>query len=109
MAVNRQNYESGVPDGGDGGKGGSVYFKSTHRISSLHDLRRAHFKGNDGKSGRAKAQNGQDGKDKSFSVPLGTEIYEVFNSLKFRDAKIRKIKLAHKRNELEGELEDHIE
>lgn len=38
-------------DGGDGGDGGDVYFRSTARISSLYDLRRAHFFGNNGKPG----------------------------------------------------------
>ena len=40
-----------VPDGGDGGDGGDVYFRSSGRLSSLYDLRRAHFYGNDGKYG----------------------------------------------------------
>jgi hypothetical protein len=33
----------GLADGGNGGKGGDVYFRSTARLSSLYDLRRAHF------------------------------------------------------------------
>jgi GTPase involved in cell partitioning and DNA repair len=41
-----------VPDGGDGGHGGDVYFRSTGRLSSLYDLRRAHFYGNNGKYGQ---------------------------------------------------------
>lgn len=40
-----------IPDGGSGGKGGDVYFRSTGRLSSLYDLRRAHFLGNNGKYG----------------------------------------------------------
>ena len=40
-----------VPDGGDGGDGGDVYFRSSGRLSSLYDLRRAHFYGNNGKYG----------------------------------------------------------
>ena len=40
-----------VPDGGDGGDGGHVYFRSTGRLSSLYDLRRAHFFGNNGTNG----------------------------------------------------------
>ena len=40
-----------IPDGGDGGDGGDVYFRSSGRLSSLYDLRRAHFYGNDGKYG----------------------------------------------------------
>ena len=45
------NYLLEVPDGGDGGDGGDVYFRSTGRLSSLYDLRRAHFYGNNGKYG----------------------------------------------------------
>jgi GTPase involved in cell partitioning and DNA repair len=62
MAFSRENYGSSifdilieypieVPDGGDGGDGGDVYFRSSGRLSSLYDLRRAHFYGNDGKYG----------------------------------------------------------
>lgn len=40
-----------IPDGGEGGNGGDVYFRSTERLSSLYDLRRAHFYGNNGKYG----------------------------------------------------------
>lgn len=47
-------YFIAVPEGGNGGDGGDVYFKATSRILSLHDLRRAHFRGNHGKSGRVK-------------------------------------------------------
>ncbi len=44
------------PDGGDGGHGGSVYFRATGRLSSLYDLRRAHFFGNNGKYGLVRIQ-----------------------------------------------------
>jgi hypothetical protein len=47
--LNQKSIE--VPDGGDGGDGGDVYFRSSGRLSSLYDLRRAHFYGNDGKYG----------------------------------------------------------
>ena len=40
-------------------------------------MRRAHFKGNPGQSGKGKKGHGNDGKDVRFTVPLGTEIYEV--------------------------------
>ena len=68
------------PDGGSGGQGGDVVFKASGRISSLHDLRRAHFKGNNGKQGKGSQRFGADGAKKTFSVPLGTEIYQVKNS-----------------------------
>lgn len=57
-AFDRANYGSRVPDGGSGGHGGSVYFRSTGRVTSLHDLRRAHFKGNPGKSGKGQKRHG---------------------------------------------------
>lgn len=52
-------------------------FYASGRITSLHDLRRAHFKGNNGKSGKPKALDGRNGSDSKFLVPLGTEIYEI--------------------------------
>ena len=76
----RENFSSRVPDGGNGGDGGDVYFRSSGRITSLHDLRRAHFKGNHGKHGKREKKDGQKGADKAFNVPLGTEIYEIHNS-----------------------------
>lgn len=44
-------WDLGLPDGGNGGDGGDVYFRSTGRLASLYDLRRAHFLGNNGKPG----------------------------------------------------------
>ena len=82
IAQNRENYQSPRPDGGSGGDGGSVYFKSSGRITSLHDLRRAHFKGNNGKPGKGSQRFGQKGADKTYTVPLGTEIYLVHNSVR---------------------------
>jgi len=46
-------------------------------VSSLYDLRRAHFKGNDGKHGQGSMRDGLKGKDIYFNVPMGTEIHEV--------------------------------
>lgn len=47
----------------------------------MYELRRAHFKGNHGKSGKSQKSNGNHGKDIHYSVPLGTEIYEVKRSV----------------------------
>ena len=77
MAISRENYGSPAPDVGSGGDGGSVWFYASGRITSLHDLRRAHFKGNSGKSGKPKLLDGKNGSDSSFLVPLGTEIYKI--------------------------------
>jgi len=40
-----------IPDGGNGGDGGAVYFRATEKLNSLYDLRRAHFLGNNGGHG----------------------------------------------------------
>lgn len=57
-SFNRENYQSRIPDGGSGGDGGDVFFKANSRLNSLHDLRRAHFKGNNGKPGRSGSRHG---------------------------------------------------
>ena len=66
-----------MPDGGSGGKGGGVYFRASSRLSNLYELRRAHFKGNPGKPGKANQRHGHDGKDVRFSVPVGTEVHLI--------------------------------
>ena len=52
VAFSRENYGPRVPDGGCGGHGGTVYFSATSRLTSLYELRRAHFKGNPGQRGK---------------------------------------------------------
>ena len=52
VSYQRENYGFKVPDGGSGGDGGDVYFQSSSRLSNLYELRRAHFKGNNGKPGK---------------------------------------------------------
>lgn len=78
----RENYGFKLPDGGSGGHGGDVYFKATTRLNNLYELRRAHFKGNNGKPGKAMKANGTDGRDIEYSVPLGTEIFEIKRNTK---------------------------
>ena len=78
----RENYGFKLPDGGSGGQGGDVYFQATQRLSNLFELRRAHFKGNNGKPGKAQKRNGTDGKPVQYSVPLGTEIFEIKRNIK---------------------------
>lgn len=69
-----------IPDGGSGGNGGDVYFRATTRLSNLYELRRAHFKGNKGKNGKGQKRDGADGKHVRYSVPVGTEVYEIKKS-----------------------------
>lgn len=66
----------GGPDGGDGGRGGSVWIVADHNQASLlgfrdHPFRRA----TDGQHGTSKRQHGSGGKDIVVTVPVGTMVY----------------------------------
>jgi GTP-binding protein len=63
----------GGPDGGDGGRGGHVYFRVTHKVHSLVDYRgKKSIKAPDGKPGGGSNQTGADGEDIYLVVPRGT-------------------------------------
>ncbi len=65
----------GGPDGGDGGRGGSVYVVADPSISTLLEFsRRRHFKAKPGGHGRGKKQHGKAGEDLVVHVPVGTAI-----------------------------------
>lgn len=65
----------GGPDGGDGGRGGSVIIESSSRLQSLIDFRfRSHFKAERGVHGKGKDMHGRKGKDCTMIVPLGSII-----------------------------------
>ncbi len=65
----------GGPDGGDGGRGGSVYLVATQGVSTLLDFtRQRHFKAERGAHGRGARQHGKAGEDLMLKVPPGTHI-----------------------------------
>ena len=67
----------GGPDGGDGGKGGSVFFRATERLATLLDFKyRRLFKARNGEPGRGRSQTGKNGKDIVIEVPPGTLLYD---------------------------------
>ncbi len=67
----------GGPDGGDGGKGGSVFFRATDRLATLLDFKyRRLFRARNGEPGKGRSQTGKNGKDIVIEVPVGTLIYE---------------------------------
>ena len=83
--------EVGGPDGGDGGKGGSVVLKSERNLNSLIDYRyQQHFKAKRGGDGKGKKQTGRGGKDLFLSVPIGTQIFEEDNKTLLFDFKKEK-------------------
>ena len=65
----------GGPDGGDGGKGGSVVFESTTNLATLQDFRfKRSYQAESGQPGSGKNKAGRDGEDITVLVPVGTLI-----------------------------------
>jgi len=67
----------GGPDGGDGGKGGDVYFKVNTNSNTLIDFQNKKiFNAKNGERGAGKNKFGASGEDLVIEVPLGTVIYD---------------------------------
>ena len=80
--------EFGGPDGGDGGKGGSVILISERNLNTLIDYRyQQHFKAERGKDGSGKNKTGKGGEDLYLKVPLGTQVFEEDNKTLIYDFK----------------------
>ena len=72
--------EFGGPDGGDGGKGGSVVLKSERNLNTLIDYRyQQHFKAQRGEDGKGKKMTGKGGENLYLNVPIGTQVFEEDN------------------------------
>ena len=68
----------GGPDGGDGGRGGSVYIQATNDLNTLVDYRyRQHFKATPGEAGARQKMHGASGEDVTLKVPCGTIIRDA--------------------------------
>ncbi len=65
----------GGPDGGDGGKGGSIVFRADKDTNTLLDFRfNPELKAEDGKNGSGSRSAGRSGKDLIVEVPIGTVV-----------------------------------
>ena len=72
--------EFGGPDGGDGGKGGSVILKAEQNLNTLIDFRyQQHHKAKRGDNGAGQNRTGKSGEDLILKVPLGTQVFEEDN------------------------------
>ena len=72
--------EFGGPDGGDGGKGGSVILKAEQNLNTLIDFRyQQHHKAKRGENGAGQNQTGKSGEDLTLKVPIGTQVFEEDN------------------------------
>ena len=78
VSFRREKYiEYGGPDGGDGGRGGSVWVEAVEGLNTLIDFRyQQHFFAKNGQPGRGQQRTGKDGDDIILRVPAGTEILD---------------------------------
>ncbi|MDR3071410.1 MAG: GTPase ObgE [Endomicrobium sp.] len=86
----------GGPNGGNGGKGGDIYFEGDPHKSTLLDLSyKQKFEAPNGEKGSANNKFGRYGKDLVIKIPLGTLIFkngELFADLKAAGEKILVVK-----------------
>ena len=72
--------EFGGPDGGDGGKGGSVILRSERNLNTLIDYRfQQHHKAERGVNGSGQNRTGRGGENLFLKVPVGTQVFEEDN------------------------------
>ena len=78
VAFRREKFVlNGGPNGGDGGRGGDIWFKcdnNTHTLS--HFQRRMHIKADNGVQGEGSRMTGKSGAKKVIIVPPGTQIID---------------------------------
>ncbi len=77
---------AGGPDGGDGGKGGDVYFFVDQDSNTLVDFRfKKKFKAENGKNGEGAHRYGKSGEDLHIGVPIGTIIKDAQTGMVLAD------------------------
>ncbi len=76
VSFRREKYvAAGGPDGGDGGRGGNIYFEVDPDANTLIDFRyQKKFKAEDGKNGEGANRYGKSGEDLVIKVPIGTVV-----------------------------------
>jgi len=87
ISFRREKYiPKGGPDGGDGGKGGDVYFHAVENLDTLIDfVGKHHWHARNGQPGSGKNKHGSDGRDLIIPVPPGTIIYDTDTELLLKD------------------------
>ncbi|MFH1371097.1 MAG: GTPase ObgE [Planctomycetota bacterium] len=87
VSFRREKYvPKGGPDGGDGGKGGDVYFFTDPNLDTLMDFAGKHnWQAEDGKPGSGNNKTGANGEELIIRVPSGTLIYDADLDLLLKD------------------------
>ncbi len=77
---------AGGPDGGDGGRGGSIIFEVDEGLRTLMDFRyKKKYIAEDGEKGKSKKMYGKDGADLILKVPPGTIVRDEETNLIIAD------------------------
>lgn len=72
----------GGPDGGDGGRGGSVILRATNDVSDLSAFRRrSSWHAEPGGDGAGRRKTGRNGADRALDVPVGTVAIDADGSV----------------------------
>ena len=79
ISFRREKYvPKGGPDGGNGGKGGSVIFMADPQLSTLLDFRyKKKYQAKDGNPGDKNNMTGRNGADTIIRVPVGTIVKDA--------------------------------
>ncbi|NNC99782.1 MAG: GTPase ObgE [Gammaproteobacteria bacterium] len=79
LSFRREKYiPRGGPDGGDGGRGGSIHLMAIEGLNTLADFRFVrHYQALNGKTGAGKLKSGQSGEDLVIKVPIGTMVFDA--------------------------------
>ncbi|MDR0977948.1 MAG: GTPase ObgE [Endomicrobium sp.] len=85
VSFRREKYVPyGGPDGGNGGRGGNIYFEGDQHKTTLLDLSfKPRFKAEDGHRGLSSNKSGRYGSDLIIKIPLGTLV--IKNGIFFAD------------------------
>jgi len=89
VSFRRERYiPRGGPDGGDGGRGGDVYFKAVENVDTLSDFAgKHHWQAQNGWPGQGANKHGANGRDLIILIPPGTLIYDADLDLLLKDFK----------------------
>lgn len=87
VSFHREKFiDRGGPDGGDGGRGGSIIFRSNHHLNTLVNYRyKQHFIADSGENGKGSNKSGKSGKSLTLDVPIGTQIFAEDSDILLHD------------------------